>query len=273
MVAVSSKAATSANLSIGKATLKAFEWNTGIPLGDRALSEEAELTLPHSQLPTELGEYLDKLILTYHRLGKPSTSKEFADKNKDLGKSTIVGRGLPFLSHLGIMKVAKRGNYDLAPAGQPIRTALVSEDEERARQAWQTILLEHKLFDMTKEYLGSEHGTGTAVGLGSYVNNAAKKGWGKRFTEDGGRRFCSLLRSKGLIDYDEKTGNFSLRDVGKQELKREVETPERVLLHVEMTSTGKLNITVSDELDNEISRKIVDMVLGARKTTGRAQAR
>jgi len=237
------------------------------------LSGETELTLPHFQLPAELGEYLDKLIMTYHRLGKPSTSKEFADKNKDLGKSAIVCRGLPFLSHVGVMKIAKRGNYDLAPAGQPIRTALVSGDEERARQAWQTILREHKLFDMTKKYLESEHGTGTAVGLGWYVNNAAKKGWGKQFTEDGGRRLCSLFQSKGLIDYDEKTGNFSLRDVGKREPTRQGEIPERVLLHVGMTSTGKLNIVVSEELDNEISRKIVDMVLGARKTAGKGQAR
>ena len=233
---------------------------------------ETELTLPHYHLPIEIGDYFDKLIVTYHRLAKPSTSKEFVSKNKELGKDTIVGRGLAYLAHLGLMKRTPHGKFDLADPGQPIRTALASGDQGKAQEAWQEQLKKHRLFAVLQEYLESVKEMGTAVGFGSYVNDKVGKNWSKQFVNEGGKRFCSLLSSKGLIDYDDKTGNFSLRKIkppSKEAPKEGVKALEKDLLRVWMDQTGNLNVSISNEYDVELSRKIVDMVLGARKQAGK----
>ena len=227
------------------------------------LSQQSKVTLPHFQLPDDLGEYLDKVIVTYQGLARPSTSKEFAAKNKELGKSAIVGRALSYLVQLGLMKHAGKRKYDLSSEGQIIRKALASGDISKAQEAWQAELKKHQLYAMLQDYLKGVQGEGTAVGLGSYVKEHVGADWGKSFTDDGGRRLCSLFRLKGLVEYDEKTGSVILRaEKGGEPSKV---SREKNLLRVWIGEGGALNITVSDELDPALSKKIVEMVLGSRR--------
>jgi hypothetical protein len=237
------------------------------------MSEE-QVTLPYFQLPADTGEYLNKLITTYHRLLKPSTSNEFAAKNKELGDRKVVGRGLGYLVQLGIMKRVSRGKYDLDVTGQSLKAALVSGETNTSQREWQAILKKHKLFAMMQEYLQDKAGVGTAVGFGTYVRTKLRKDWGKQFTEDGGRRLCSLFNSIGLIQYDQESGNFSLKEVEPEKVKgteEKVKLAERNLLRVWVDQTGNTNVAVSEELGPELSRKIVDMVLGAREKKAEKQ--
>ncbi len=227
------------------------------------MSKEVSVTLPHFQLPANLGDYLDKLILTYHNLAKPSTSAEFANKNKELGKKQLVGRGLAYLVNLGLMKKAG-GGYDLTPPGQLIRKALVSKKDQQ--QVWQTELKKHKLFMMMQTYLKQEEGMGTAVGFGNYVKSTEGKSWKKQFTEDGGRRICSLYSSKGLIKYDEETGSISIGEgAGQMHLPDEQSRAgtEKELLYVGINSAKALNVRVSGDLAPEKRKEIIDMILSA----------
>lgn len=227
------------------------------------LAKDVSVTLPHFQLPADLGEFLDKLILTYHSLAKPSTSAEFAKKNKDLGKHRIVGRGLAYLVNLGLMKKAG-GGYDLTSSGQLVRKALVSKTN--VQQAWQLELKKHGLFKMMQDYLKQEEGMGTAVGFGNYVKTTEGKNWAKQFTEDGGRRICSLYASKGLMNYDEETGSVSMR-AGAGEMpspdERGGASKERELLYVGINSARTLNVRVSSDLDPKKRKEIIDMILSA----------
>ena len=242
-------------------------------LGIGVWSKEVNVTLPHFQLPADLGDYLNKLMLTYHNLAKPSTSAEFLKKNKELGKRGIVGRGLAYLVQLNLMKRAGRGKYDLTATGQIIRKALVSGGN--AQQPWQAELKKHKLFAMMQNYLKQVEGVGTAVGFGNWVRTAEGRNWARQFTEDGGRRICSLFASKGLINYDENTGNFSFKETALAPVQVVTDQPaaaERVLLHVSMDSTGNLNVRVSGDFNPGTSKRIVDMVLGEKSSLEKTRA-
>lgn len=238
------------------------------------MSKEVSVTLPHFQLPADLGDYLDKLILTYNSLAKPSTSAEFLKKNKELEKRGIVGRGLAYLVQLDLMKRAGRGKYDPTASGQTIRKALVSGGN--TQQAWQAELKKHKLFAMMQDYLKEVEDVGTAVGFGNHVRTAEGRNWARQFTEDGGRRICSLFASKGLINYDENTGNFSFKETAVTAVQVVSEQPtgaEKVLLYVGMDSAGNLNVRVSSDFDPSTSKKVVDMVLGAKSSLQKAKPR
>ena len=230
------------------------------------MSERADVTLPHFQLPSDIADYFDKLIITYHKLAKPSTSDDFASKNKELGPSAIVGRGLSYLTRLGLMK--KDGHkYNLESNAQALRSALVSDDKKKATQEWQSILKQHELFAMMGEYLDSVSGVGTAIGFGSHVRTKVGAKWGKKFTEDGGRRLCWLFGSKGLVSYDPSTENLSSKITAPaaEQLGKGEKGLERTLLLVAVDGSGNLNVKVSDEFDAKLSRRIIDMVLGARE--------
>mgnify|MGYP001073909449 FL=1 len=230
------------------------------------MSERADITLPHFQLPPDIADYFDKLIITYHKLAKPSTSDDFVSKNKELGPSSIVGRGLSYLTRLGLMK--KVGHkYDLEPNAQVLRSALVSDDKNKATQEWQSMLKQHELFAMMEEYLDSVSGMGTAIGFGNYVRTKLGADWGKKFTEDGGRRLCWLFGSKGLVGYDQDTENLSFKKTEPvaEQLGKGEKGLERTLLLVAVDGSGSLNVKVSDEFDVKLSRRIIDMVLGARE--------
>lgn len=232
--------------------------------------KEDGVTLPHYQLPADLGPYLDKIILAYDELAKPSTSEEFAKKDKELGKSRIVGRGLAYLMQLGLVVRKGQGKYDLTAPGQIIRKALVSGGSG-ALQAWQFELTKHRMYAMMKDYLKEMAGAGTAVGFGNYVRSTLGKTWGKQFTDDGGRRICSLYGSKELVNYDQAKGSFSLKATAAtsgQNVDKHPEGAETALLYVGYDVEGGLNVKVSKIFEREESKQIIDLVLGSKSLAG-----
>lgn len=166
------------------------------------MSEPTKIKLPHNCSPVNYDEYLDKILLAIYRLGRASTSKDIIGKDSSLESYHCVGRAASFLSYIGLTE-GERSPFNLSPSGRQLAIALHENRDEDVFKLWQQSLKGHDLYSELQKYIKAQGGgRGTSLGFAEHLRSLAKKQWGTRYVQEGGKRLCVLFANKGLLTFD-----------------------------------------------------------------------
>jgi hypothetical protein len=159
------------------------------------------MKIPHFCAPIEFDKYLDKILVGIHKVGKPATSKEIADKigEKDF---ECIGRSCSFMNYLGLTE-GERSPFNLSTQGRLIAIAFHENKPERALELWKQTLRGHNLYAELKTYIEAQGGgRGSSLGFAEHFKTLAKQDWKGKHLKEGGKRVCELFSAKGLLTFD-----------------------------------------------------------------------